>query len=29
LAQEITTQLAGIREWGGTFVTAVPELRIL
>jgi SAM-dependent methyltransferase len=25
---EIETQLAGIREWGGRFVTAIPELRI-
>jgi SAM-dependent methyltransferase len=25
---EIETQLAGIRAWGGRFVTAIPELRI-
>ncbi len=25
---EIESQLAGIREWGGRFVTAIPELRI-
>jgi SAM-dependent methyltransferase len=25
---EIETQLAGIREWGGRFVTAIPELRV-
>lgn len=28
LKQEIAEQLAYIREWGGRFVTAVPELRI-
>lgn len=28
LREEITTQLAYIREWGGKFVTAVPVLRI-
>lgn len=28
LRAEITAQLASIREWGGKFVTAVPELRI-
>jgi SAM-dependent methyltransferase len=25
---EVEAQLAGIREWGGHFVTAIPELRI-
>jgi len=29
LCQEITAQMAGIREWGGQFVVAVPELRVL
>ncbi len=29
LCQEITTQMTGIREWGGQFVVAVPELRVL
>ena len=29
LKDEIATQLAYIREWGGRFVTAVPELTIL
>jgi ABC-type Fe3+-hydroxamate transport system substrate-binding protein len=28
LADEIIEQQQGIREWGGQFVTAVPELRI-
>ena len=28
LAEEIAAQQAGIREWGGRFVTAVPELRV-
>jgi SAM-dependent methyltransferase len=28
LTQEITRQLSYIREWGGQFVTAVPEVRI-
>ena len=28
LRTEIETQLAGIRAWGGRFVTAIPELRI-
>jgi SAM-dependent methyltransferase len=28
LRAEITAQLAGIRSWGGRFVTAVPELRV-
>jgi SAM-dependent methyltransferase len=28
IRSEIETQLAGIREWGGRFVTAIPELRI-
>lgn len=29
LREEITTQLAYIREWGGQFVTAVPKLHVL
>ena len=29
LCKEITTQMAAIREWGGQFVVAVPELRVL
>ncbi len=29
LRDEVMTQLVAIREWGGRFVTAVPELRIL
>ena len=29
LAQEISTQHAYIAEWGGRFVTAVPEMKIL
>jgi hypothetical protein len=28
LRAEIEAQLAGIREWGGRFVTAIPEIRI-
>ena len=28
LHTEVTAQLAQIRNWGGKFVTAVPELRI-
>jgi len=28
LKDEVMTQLAYIREWGGEFVTAVPELRV-
>ncbi len=28
LHQEISTQLAGISEWGGRFVTFVPEVRV-
>jgi hypothetical protein len=28
LAAEVSEQMAGIRAWGGRFVTAVPELRI-
>lgn len=28
IADEVMTQLAYIRDWGGQFVTAVPELRI-
>ncbi len=29
LEAEITAQMAGIREWGGKFVVAVPETRVL
>ena len=29
LKEEVMTQLAYIREWGGKFVTAVPALEIL
>jgi hypothetical protein len=29
LLDEVTTQMAGIRQWGGRFVVAVPELRVL
>lgn len=29
LLDEVTQQLAQVREWGGRFVVAVPELRIL
>jgi len=29
LLDEITAQMAGIRQWGGRFVVAVPELRVL
>ncbi len=28
LAEEVTEQLAFIREWGGRFVTALPEFRV-
>jgi hypothetical protein len=28
LREELIAQLAFIREWGGRFVTAVPELEI-
>jgi hypothetical protein len=28
LREEIATQLAGIRKWGGKFVTAIPSLDI-
>ena len=28
LKQEITEQLAYIREWGGQFVTAVPQMDV-
>ncbi|HZP76558.1 MAG TPA: class I SAM-dependent methyltransferase [Pseudolabrys sp.] len=28
LRSEIETQLAGVRQWGGRFVTAIPEIRI-
>lgn len=29
LSEEVTSQLAYIREWGGQFVCAIPELRVL
>jgi hypothetical protein len=29
LSDEISAQMSGIREWGGQFVVAVPELRVL
>jgi len=29
LTRELTQQLAYVRDWGGQFVTAVPELRVL
>lgn len=29
LSEEVTGQLAYIREWGGQFVCAIPELRVL
>ncbi|MCZ6508468.1 MAG: class I SAM-dependent methyltransferase [Acidobacteria bacterium] len=29
LEAEITEQMAGIREWGGKFVVAIPETRVL
>jgi C-methyltransferase C-terminal domain/Putative zinc binding domain/Methyltransferase domain len=29
LTQEITTNLAGIREWGGRFVVPIPEVKVL
>jgi SAM-dependent methyltransferase len=28
IKDEITAQMAGVREWGGRFVTAVPSLRV-
>jgi hypothetical protein len=28
LRSEIEGQLAGIREWGGRFVTAIPHLHV-
>ena len=28
LREEIETQLAGVRDWGGRFVTAIPEIRV-
>ena len=28
LCEEIKTQLAGVRDWGGHFVTAIPEIRV-
>ena len=29
LRAEIAEQMAGIREWGGRFVVAVPEVQVL
>ncbi|MBY0429842.1 MAG: methyltransferase, partial [Rhodospirillales bacterium] len=29
IADEITRQMAGIKEWGGQFVVAVPEVRVV
>lgn len=29
LKDEIETQMAGIRDWGGRFVVAIPTLTIL
>ncbi len=29
LRDEIAGQMAGIREWGGRFVVAVPEVEVL
>jgi SAM-dependent methyltransferase len=29
IAEEVTKQLAYVREWGGKFVTAIPQMRIL
>jgi hypothetical protein len=29
LADEISTQAAYIREWGGRFVVPIPEVRVL
>ena len=28
LREEIEAQLAGVRDWGGRFVTAIPEIRV-
>lgn len=28
LREEIQTQLQGVRDWGGRFVTAIPEIRV-
>lgn len=28
LREEVSAQLAGIAEWGGRFVTLVPEVRV-
>ena len=28
LCEEIKAQLAGVRDWGGHFVTAIPEIRV-
>jgi hypothetical protein len=29
LAEEVISQNAYIREWGGKFVTAIPQIRII
>ena len=29
LREEIAAQMAGIREWGGHFVVAIPEVEVL
>jgi hypothetical protein len=29
LAEEVTSQNAYVREWGGEFVTAIPQIRII
>jgi hypothetical protein len=29
LSDEITEQMAGIREWGGRFVVPIPTVRII
>lgn len=29
IKQEVMTQMAGIREWGGQFVTAIPQLDVV
>jgi SAM-dependent methyltransferase len=29
IADEIVQQMAGVREWGGRFVVAIPEVRVL
>jgi len=29
IKEEITDQMAAIRQWGGRFVTAIPKLTVL